>query len=77
MLSPLQKRVSTLRWGEVEGLPVGSINEGNSNQMSPFNVLKLFEQHSGLDMERYTSDLAVDYMQAYYEKVSLGGDFVI
>ena len=51
---------------------IGSIEEGREHRVVPFKLLTLLEQRTEVDMERYASDLAVDYMQAYY-KVSARG----
>lgn len=53
-----------------EFIGIGSIEEGREYRVAPFKLLTLLEQHTENDMERYASDLAVDYMQAYY-KVSV------
>jgi GTP-binding protein EngB required for normal cell division len=50
---------------EVIGVP--SIKEGDSHRVVTFNLLTKLEQRSEVDMELHASDLAVDYMQAYYE----------
>jgi len=39
-------------------------------QIAPLKLLSLLEQRTEVDMERYASELTVDYMQAYY-KVSI------
>ena len=38
--------------------------------VNPFKLLNMLERQTEVDMERYGSELAVDYMQAYY-KVSI------
>lgn len=53
-----------------EFIGIGSIEEGREYRVAPFKLLTLLEQHTENDMERYASDLAVDYMQAY-SKVSI------
>jgi hypothetical protein len=50
-----------------EAIGISSIKEGESHRVFPFNLLAQLEQHTEVDMERYASDLAVDYMQAYYK----------
>jgi hypothetical protein len=50
---------------EVIGIP--NIEEGGSYRAVPFKLLTQLEQRTEVDMERYASDLAVDYMQAYYK----------
>jgi GTPase SAR1 family protein len=46
---------------------VGSIKEGRTYELNPFKLLTLLEEHTEVDMERYASDLAVDYMEAFYK----------
>ncbi|KAF2464380.1 uncharacterized protein BDR25DRAFT_319249 [Lindgomyces ingoldianus] len=53
-----------------EFIGIGSIEEGREHRVVPFKLLTLLEQRIEVDMEHYASDLAVDYMQAYY-KVAL------
>ncbi|KAF2703656.1 hypothetical protein K504DRAFT_443514 [Pleomassaria siparia CBS 279.74] len=53
-----------------ESLGIDSIQRGDKYPVVPFKLLTLVEQHTDVDMERYASELAVDYMQAYY-KVAL------
>jgi len=55
-----------------EVIGTGSIQEGREYRLIGFKLLTLLEQRTDADMERYSSDLAVDYMQAYY-KVSACG----
>lgn len=50
-----------------EFIGVGSIEEGREYRVNPFRLLTLLERRTEVDMERYASDLAVDYMQAYYK----------
>lgn len=35
--------------------------------ISPLKLLKVLDQRTEVDMERYASDIAVDYMEAYYK----------
>jgi GTP-binding protein EngB required for normal cell division len=44
-----------------------SIQDEYKYSMVPIKLLTLLEKHTEVDMERYASNLAVDYMQAYYK----------
>jgi len=44
-----------------------SIDLGYECRLVPLKLLTLLEQRTEVDMEHYASDLAVDYMQAYYK----------
>jgi GTP-binding protein EngB required for normal cell division len=50
-----------------EFIGADSLEDGQKYQVDPFKFLDLLEQHTEVDMERYASDFAVDYMQAYYK----------
>lgn len=42
-------------------------SSGRPHQTVPSGLLATLERHIETDMERHASDLAVDYMQAYYK----------
>lgn len=42
-------------------------DDGSRHRISPSELLSLLEQQTDVDMELYASELAVDYMQAYYK----------
>jgi hypothetical protein len=41
--------------------------KGYPYEISPIKLLEMLEQRTEVNMERYASELAVDYMQAYYK----------
>jgi len=45
----------------------GNIEVVREYRVAPSKLLTLLEQRTEVDMEHYASDLAVDYMQAYYK----------
>jgi GTP-binding protein EngB required for normal cell division len=48
-------------------LGIGQLQQGQQCYLSPHNLLSMFEKQTKVDMELYASDLAIDYMQAYYK----------
>lgn len=44
-----------------------SIRDEDNYTINPFQLLNLFEQRTEVDMEKYASELAADYMLAYYK----------
>lgn len=63
------------------GSYLGTEDIGNSTlyNIRPSDLLDALDQHTEIDMGRYASESAVDYMQAYYKvrfvyNEELGGD---
>lgn len=68
----VQKAQSKRRQRALEGifkkeLGVEQLATGQQYYMNPHNLLSMFEKRTEVDMELYASDLAIDYMQAYYK----------
>ena len=68
----VQKAQSARRWRHFEKtfkecIGVPDLEAGSRYRVFPHQLLSKLQQRTEVDMERYASELAVDYMQAYYK----------